>query len=404
VIVRTSIRLLVAFAATAAMAIGAGAAGAQEEPVTGAGRYVSYSRPEGGTSIGPLDLQLDLFHPGGIGPGGVPCTVERTDISFNRVSLTFDFAAGTVTGSGRLQMWCEVHPGCGAVERVVEAEYGNGIYIPAAEAFVGEVLVRSLDGQSTTWGITGTGEGCAGTYITAGVERSGSWVLPLSAEVPATGYHGPIGVDLSHRSGIFELTLPDRLLAMGEQELAATFSGAGLLGSAGAGSEDGGEAGQGDGSDRDSATGLYLAIILVLGFGAGVALFVMIIRLLSGRSAEANRRREQGPAPFVTGEVDQTSAATVDQFPDEVHARPSVVQLRGEEKWGGHHVGVTTDSGDVIRLESGTLVTVLDRRGRQVKVRTVTKAERDVWVDAKYIEPIEPPAPDPPSPPPPLPP
>jgi len=175
-----------------------------------------------------------------------------------------------------------------------------------------------------------------------------------------------------------------------------------------------GDAGQGTSAAREpesegttSRVGLFVAVILILialGMSAWIK-FWGIDRWFGRKAREGDLARKPPPPPpqpnqktYQTGEKPTTYVTTIQKAPPEPPPEP--IRLRGEKKWNFRFIEGRTDGGAEIRFESGTRAVVLEREGRLVKLRTLSPTGPDVWVNAKYVESINPPAPAPPPPPP----
>jgi hypothetical protein len=149
------------------------------------------------------------------------------------------------------------------VTRIVEIEYGSGVYDPTTQSSYGVVRFRSLDGEATAWGVHKAGQGCGPRWTLPGDEwASTNWVLPLGDYNRATGcFEGVIGGDPAARWSQFGVVVPGSLSTESPEDLATAFSG-------GPGPAD--DRGPDRDGDGESLGGLILAIALLVGMGAAV--------------------------------------------------------------------------------------------------------------------------------------
>jgi hypothetical protein len=198
--------LMMAIVVGVVLAVG-GSVGAAES-VTVEGEYIDYVRNEEHHLIGPFADMRSVFHPGGVGPVGVPCTADTVDVVQNEVVFTFDPANGSVTGTGLLELSCEFHPGCGAVTRIMEASY-RGDYDAVSQLMTGTVDFWSAGGESTNWGTESAlnpVDQCLDRFITEGWSATTNWVLNVGETTP-TGYQTAVieGDDPAQRYAFFTL-------------------------------------------------------------------------------------------------------------------------------------------------------------------------------------------------------
>jgi len=277
--VRVMVRSLVlnvalTLAVVGSMVLSVGVSASSDGPVTVAGEYVDYMRFEEHHVLGPFpDLQA-VFHPGGVGPVGVPCTADTVTVVQNEVVFTFDPDDGSVTGTGLLELSCEFHPGCGAVTRVMEANY-SGEYDAEKRLMTGTVDYWSSGGEQTSWGTKGGAnpvDQCLELgYIQEGEAWTQNWVLNVAEENPI-GYnaHAFEGGDPAQRYGFF--TVPP-LLTANQADTGASAGGDG---------ESVVESAADSGDESSSASGETTA--LVAGDSQSVGMKALIIILVMAGS------------------------------------------------------------------------------------------------------------------------
>ena len=204
------LRVALMMTIVAAVVLAVGVSATPAETLTVDGEYIDYVRGEEHHVLGPFADLRSVFHPGGVGPVGVPCTADTVEVVQNEVVFTFDPASGSVTGTGLLELSCEFHPGCGAVTRIMEASY-RGDYNAEKQLMTGTVDFWSLDGESTSWGTRGglnPVSQCLDRLTTEGEAFTTNWVLNVGEENP-TGYQAAVleGGDPAQRYGFFTVPL-----------------------------------------------------------------------------------------------------------------------------------------------------------------------------------------------------
>jgi hypothetical protein len=281
------LRLALMMAVVAAVVLAVvGSAGARWS-VQARGEYVDYVR-HGEPLIGPFaDLQ-SVFHPGGVGPAGVPCTADTVAVVENEVVLSFDPVNGSLRAIGFLELSCEFHPGCGAVTRTMDASY-LGEYDAEKELVTGTVSYETAGGESTNWGTKSAlnpVDQCLDRFITEGRAMTTNWVLNVGEENP-TGYQTAMieGDDPAQRFGFFTFA---QLITLSQGDASTSTEGDGE--SAGVNAADSGDEAssasrEAVGSSRGGRGAGMLALVVLLGallFGAGMVAF-FIHRLIQAR-------------------------------------------------------------------------------------------------------------------------
>ena len=281
-------RVALTMAVVAAVVVAVGVSATAAEPVTVDGEYVEF---EGfhHYQIGPFSDLATVFHPGGVGPEGVPCTADTVTVVRNEVVFTFDPASGSVTGTGLLELSCEYNPGCGAVNMIMEAAY-DGDYDVAKQLMRGTVDYWSLDSEFTNWGTKGglnPVSQCLDRTVKEGEAVTTNWVLDVGEANPF-GYHAYLfeGSDPAKRYGFFTVPL---LVATSQDDATASAGDNGesaLQNTAGSGDQASSTSGataayvvDGSGSIGMKALVLLLAVLL---FGIGSLAFV-IHRIVKAR-------------------------------------------------------------------------------------------------------------------------
>jgi hypothetical protein len=198
---------------------------------------------------------------------------------------------GSVTGTGLLELSCEFHPGCGAVTRIMEANYCGG-YDAEKRWMTGTVDFWSMGGEMTTWGTKGGMNAvsqCLDRTITEGEAWTTNWVLNVGEATP-TGYQAAVieGGDPAQRYGFFTLPL-SVTTSQGDASALAEDSGESAVESAAVSGDEPASASRethallADGSGSIGMKALLLLLcFLVAGVGLAAAGIRIVIRLRMG--------------------------------------------------------------------------------------------------------------------------